>query len=94
MERSTKTLARIEEKLDRLIAVADAKLSGAQVLGAAISSGASLDDTIGTVVAEVRGHVRQGDHDAGKECLMRWLDSEPDQVPAKVVASVVASLLL
>lgn len=53
MERSTKTLARIEQKLDRLITVADAKLSGVQALGAAICSGASLDDTSGTMVAEV-----------------------------------------
>jgi hypothetical protein len=75
-------LERIEGKLDLLLQRGTSSASG------------NLNDDQRAVAHDIAGRVANGDHDGAKARAKQWLEHEAGEVPPKVVAAVIASILV
>lgn len=82
MRTTTRQLEQIERKLDLLLQAAT------------ISASDHLNDDQRAVAHDIAGRVANGDHDGAKARAKQWLEHEAGQVPPKVVAAVIVSILV
>ena len=97
MRTTRQQLARIEDKLDRLVreATSVGNSSGSShPIRSAIPAFDELDDDQQAIVRDIRGRVGDGDHAGATARTTKWLEHEAGEVPPKVVAAVIAAILV